>query len=78
MSDPTFSDIDFKNKMACVWTTLKNHNGQKLTKSIRDILVILFKWSQLSSFYHEQVPRNKSEGGGRETIQKAKARVLIG
>ena len=48
------------------------------TKSIRDILVILFKWSQLSSFYHEQVPRNKSEGGGRETIQKAKARVLIG
>ena len=24
MSDPTFSDIDFKNKMAWVWTTLKN------------------------------------------------------
>ena len=22
MSDPTFSDIDFKNKMAWVWTTL--------------------------------------------------------
>ena len=25
MSDPTFSDIDFKNKMAWVWTTLKNN-----------------------------------------------------
>ena len=24
MSDPTFSDIDFKNKMAWVWTTLKD------------------------------------------------------
>ena len=24
MSDPTLSDIDFKNKMAWVWTTLKN------------------------------------------------------
>ena len=24
MSDPSFSDIDFKNKMAWVWTTLKN------------------------------------------------------
>ena len=23
MSDPTLSDIDFKNKMAWVWTTLK-------------------------------------------------------
>ena len=23
VSDPTFSDIDFKNKMAWVWTTLK-------------------------------------------------------
>ena len=23
MSDPTFSDIDFKNKMAWIWTTLK-------------------------------------------------------
>ena len=23
MSDPTLSDIDFKNKMALVWTTLK-------------------------------------------------------
>ena len=25
MSDPTLSDIDFKNKMAWVWTTLKHH-----------------------------------------------------
>ena len=24
MSDPTLSDIDFKNKMAWVWTTLEN------------------------------------------------------
>ena len=24
MSDPALSDIDFKNKMAWVWTTLKN------------------------------------------------------
>ena len=23
MSDPTFSDTDFKNKMAWIWTTLK-------------------------------------------------------
>ena len=31
MSDPTLSDIDFKNKMAWVWTTLKldpNHNDE--------------------------------------------------
>ena len=27
MSDPTRSDIDFKNKMAWVWTTLKNAGG---------------------------------------------------
>ena len=26
MSDPTISDIDFKNKMAWVWTTLKISN----------------------------------------------------
>ena len=26
MSDPTFSDVDFKNKMALVWTTLKNES----------------------------------------------------
>ena len=26
MSDPTFSDIDFKNKMGWVWTTLKMKN----------------------------------------------------
>ena len=26
MSDPTLSDIDFKNKAAWVWTTLKNVN----------------------------------------------------
>ena len=26
MSDPTFSDIDFKNKMAWVWTTLNDKN----------------------------------------------------
>ena len=25
MSDPTLSDIDFKNKMAWVWTTLKKY-----------------------------------------------------
>ena len=24
MSDPTFSDIDFENKMTWVWTTLKS------------------------------------------------------
>ena len=24
MSDPTLSDIDLKNKMARIWTTLKN------------------------------------------------------
>ena len=27
MSDPPHSDIDFKNKMACVWTTLKTHRS---------------------------------------------------
>ena len=27
MSDPTLSDIDFKNKMALVWTTLKASFG---------------------------------------------------
>ena len=27
ISDPTFSDIDFKNKMAWVWFTLKNCYG---------------------------------------------------
>ena len=29
MSDPTLSDINFKNKMTCVWTTLKwnDRNG---------------------------------------------------
>ena len=26
MSDPTVSDIDFENKMAWVWTTLKNRS----------------------------------------------------
>ena len=25
MPDPPLSDIDFKNKMAWLWTTLKNH-----------------------------------------------------
>ena len=27
MSDPTLSDIDIKNKMALVWTTLKMHSN---------------------------------------------------
>ena len=26
MSDPTFSDIDFENKIAYVWTTLNSHS----------------------------------------------------
>ena len=32
MSDPTRSDIDFKNKMAWVWTTLK----PRVTEFFRD------------------------------------------
>ena len=30
LPDPTVSDIDFKNKMALVWTTLKNFISYKL------------------------------------------------
>ena len=30
MSDPTLSDIDFKNKMAGVWTTLQIESKTKI------------------------------------------------
>ena len=31
MSDPPLSDIDFKNKMAWVWTTLKRTTFESVT-----------------------------------------------
>jgi len=39
MSDPPFSDIDFKNKMARVWTTLnsRQHNDLSNITNIDDI-----------------------------------------
>ena len=46
MSDPPLSDIDFKNKMTCVWTTLK-------------IYLVMISWShyehQLSEFIQKQL-----------------------
>ena len=35
MSDPTLSDIDFENKMALVWTTLK-----KIKKKLKFLGVV--------------------------------------
>ena len=35
MSGPSLSDIDFKNKMACVWTTLNTQN-QLPVRSVPD------------------------------------------
>ena len=38
MSDPTLSDIDFKNRMAWVWTTLKPY--QIITSIISSLYVL--------------------------------------
>ena len=35
MSDPTFSDIDFKNKMIWVWTTL---NSREIKNEIKEVV----------------------------------------
>ena len=42
MSDPTFSDIDYKNKMAWVWTTL-HYRNQKLAQRYGTVLRFPFK-----------------------------------
>ena len=31
MSDPTFSDIDFKIKMVWIWTTLNSHSNRSFS-----------------------------------------------
>ena len=64
MSDPLLSDIDFKNKMAWIWTTLK----------IFEILVIsVFYWNGLKKYIFVMLT-NESAGypdsiPGRKSVQ---------
>ena len=46
MSDPNLSDIDFKNKMTWVWTTLKNENFE----FSRNLYLGAISW-KFSNFY---------------------------
>ena len=50
MSDPTLSDIDFKNKMAWVWTTLKILPSKKksfftMWKNIKNLKIEINPWN---------------------------------
>ena len=47
MSDPPFSDIDFKNNMTWVWTTLKNFENHISSIKFKNSPWLSFLWSYL-------------------------------
>ena len=52
MSDPTLSDIDFKNKLAWVGTTLKSSNLGTVSQFLfREFLIWTFLYAIISTSY---------------------------
>ena len=69
MSDPTLSDIDFENKMASVWTTLKimksNFSHADIQENHTSIFTVIFVsrlWKEVGSYCNKTISYALDEG----------------